>query len=316
MSKLTRRGFLKGAVPAAVGALPGRAVQGDAPHGDADSPPHIIDTNVHLFDWPFRKLKYAGAKALVAKLRRHRITQAWAGSYEGLLHKNLDSVNARLAEECRANGAGILLPFGTVNPALPDWEEDLRRCREKYGMPGIRLYPSYHNYTLQSPAVARLLQLAQKLGLIVQLAVRMEDPRVHLPVTRTPAVDVTGLPELLAAAPKGKVQLLNAFNATDSLRGQAGRRLIEQTAVTMDFSHVEGQGGLGKLIAGDWATGPRDSGRPPLPVERIVFGSHAPYFPCESAVFKLFESPLGRPELEKVMHGNAERFLKGQAAGV
>ena len=53
------------------------------------------------------------------------------------------------------------------------------------------------------------------------------------------------------------------------------------------------------------------NGRPPLAVERIVFGSHAPFFPCESAVFKLFESPLGRPELEKVMRGNAERFLKG-----
>ena len=173
-------------------------------------------------------------------------------------------------------------------------------------MPGIRLYPSYHNYTLQKPEVARLLQLAQKRGLIVQLAVRMEDPRVHLPVIRTPAVDVTALPELLAALPNIKVQLLNAFNATEPLRGQAGRRLIEQTQVTIDFSHVEGQGGLGKLLAGD-----RDSGRPPLPVERIVFGSHAPYFPCESAVFKLFESPLGRPELEKVMCGNAARFLKG-----
>jgi len=173
-------------------------------------------------------------------------------------------------------------------------------------MPGIRLYPSYHNYTLQKPEVARLLQLAQQRGLIVQLAVRMEDPRVHLPVTRTPAVDVAELPELLAALPNIKVQLLNAFNGTEPLRGLVGRRLIEQTQLTIDCSHVEGQGGLGKLITGD-----RDSGRPPLPVERIVFGSHAPYFPCESAVFKLFESPLSRPELEKVMRGNAERFLKG-----
>jgi predicted TIM-barrel fold metal-dependent hydrolase len=307
MRELTRRRFLKGVLlPAALGTLPGCAVQSEEPDGGANAPPDIIDTNVHLFDWPFRKLKYAGAKALVAKLRRHRITQAWTGSYEGLLHKNLDGVNSRLAEACQANGAGILLPFGTVNPALPDWEEDLRCCQEKYGMPGIRLYPSYHNYTLQKPEVARLFQLAQKRGLIVQLAVRMEDPRVHLPVIRTPAVDVTALPELLAALPNIKVQLLNAFNATEPLRGQAGRRLIEQTQVTIDFSHVEGQGGLGKLLAGD-----RDSGRPPLPVERIVFGSHAPYFPCESAVFKLFESPLGRPELEKVMCGNAARFLKG-----
>jgi predicted TIM-barrel fold metal-dependent hydrolase len=46
-------------------------------------------------------------------------------------------------------------------------------------------------------------------------------------------------------------------------------------------------------------------------VERVVFGSHAPFFPCESALFKLFESPLGRADLEKVMRGNAERFLNG-----
>jgi predicted TIM-barrel fold metal-dependent hydrolase len=307
MRKLTRRSFVKGALlPAALGTLPSYAVHGEELDGGVDAPPDIIDTNVHLFDWPFRKLKYARTKALVAKLRRHRITQAWAGSYEGLLHKNLDGVNARLAEECRANGAEILLPFGTINPALPDWEEDVRRCQEKYRMLGIRLYPSYHNYTLQTPEVARLLQLAQKRGLIVQLAVRMEDPRVHLPVLRAPAVDVTGLPELLAKLPNLKLQLLNAFNGTEPLRGQAGRRLIEQTKVMIDISHIEGQGGLGKMIAGD-----PDSRRPPLPAERIVFGSHAPYFPCESAVFKLFESPLERPELEKVMHGNAARFLKG-----
>lgn len=307
MRKLTRRRLLQGVLlPAALGTLPVPAVQGEEFDGGADSPPEIIDTNVHVFDWPFRKLKYAGAKALVGKLRKHRITQAWTGSYEGLLHKNLDGVNGRLAEECHTNGAGILLPFGTVNPALPDWEEDLRRCQEKYRMSGIRLYPSYHNYTLQSKEVARLLQLAHKRRLIVQLAVRMEDPRVQLPVTRTPAVEVTRLPELLATVPNIKVQLLNAFNGTEPLRGQAGRRLIEETQVMIDISHVEGQGGLGKLIAGD-----RDSGRPPLPAERIVFGSHAPFFPCESAVFKLFESPLDRPVLEKVMRGNAERFLKG-----
>ncbi len=307
MRKLTRRRFCSGTLlPAVLGTLSERAVQGGEPQGSAALPPDIIDTNVHLFDWPFRRLKYAGARALVAKLRRHRITQAWAGSYEGLLHRDLDGVNARLAEECRRNGAGILLPFGTVNPALPDWEADVRRCHEQHRMRGIRLYPSYHNYTLQRPEVARLLQLAQERGLIVQLVVRMEDPRVQLPVTRTPSVDVTGLPELLAALPTLRFQLLNAFNATESLRGLVGRRLIEQTRVTLDFSHVEGQGGLGKLIAGD-----PGSGRPPLPVERLVFGSHAPFFPFESAVFKLFESPLGRADLEKVMRGNAERFLNG-----
>jgi predicted TIM-barrel fold metal-dependent hydrolase len=304
MNQMTRRRFVNQMLLAALGTPLVGALQGAEP-GDM-APPDIIDTNVHLFDWPFRKLKYSRTKALIAKLRKHRIVQAWAGSYEGLLHKNLDDVNARLAEECQTNGEKMLLPFGTVNPALPDWEEDLRRCQEKYRMPGIRLYPSYHNYNLQKPELARLLQQARQRGLLVQLAVRMEDPRVHLPVTLTPPVDVSSLSELVAAQPSVKLQLLNAFNGTDPLRGQVGKRLIEQTEVTFDLSHVEGQGGVGKLIAGD-----RDVGRPPLPATRLVFGSHAPFFPCESAVFKLFESSLARPELQKLMHANAERIMKG-----
>jgi hypothetical protein len=305
MSKLSRRTFVKGTLlPTAFGAMSG-AIRSEEADDPADAPPKIIDVNVHLFDWPFRKLKYGQTRALLAKLRKHRIVQAWAGSFEGLLHKNLDGVNARLAHECQANGDKMLVPFGAINPALSDWEEDLRRCHEKYKMPGIRLYPSYHNYTLEKPEVAKLLELARQRGLIVQLAVRMEDPRVHLPVTLTPAVDVSPLPKLLAAQAGVKLQLLNAFNGTDPLRGAAGKQLIEETKLTFDFSHVEGQGGVGKLIAGD-----RAANRPPLPVDRLFFGSHAPYFPCESSVFKLFESSLDRPELEKLMHRNAETLLK------
>jgi predicted TIM-barrel fold metal-dependent hydrolase len=100
--------------------------------------------------------------------------------------------------------------------------------------------------------------------------------------------------------------LLNAFNGTDPLRGTVGRRLIEETRVVFDCSHIEGQGGLEKLIAGD-----RDLGRPPLSMDRLIFGSHAPFFPCESALFKLVESALSGAELQKVMRGNAVRFMNG-----
>src|SRR5687768_5949915 len=141
--------------------------------------PEIIDTNIHLFDWPFRKLKYARTESLVAKLRKHRITKAWAGSFEAVLHKQLDHVNHRLAEECQARGEGMLTAIGSVNPAWPDWEEDLRRCHEQYRMRGIRLYPAYHGYSLAHPEFARLLAGAAKRDLLVQIVLRMEDERVH-----------------------------------------------------------------------------------------------------------------------------------------
>ena len=86
----------------------------------AGQPTGIIDTNVDLFTWPFRKLKYGDTHALVAKLRKHRIIEAWAGSFEALFHKDMDGVNQRLAAECRTNGEGLLVPFGSVNLAWPD----------------------------------------------------------------------------------------------------------------------------------------------------------------------------------------------------
>ena len=76
------------------------------------------------------------------RLRRLGVTEAWAGSLDALLHRDLGGVNARLVADCAARTApDCLRPFGAVNPLLPDWREELRRCHEEHRMPGIRLHP-------------------------------------------------------------------------------------------------------------------------------------------------------------------------------
>src|SRR5262245_3170862 len=84
---IDRRSFMKATLlPAALpiaSAMASYSAQAEEPEPDpAPAGPDIIDTNVHLFEWPFRKLKYAQTEALLAKLRQHRITEAWAGSFE------------------------------------------------------------------------------------------------------------------------------------------------------------------------------------------------------------------------------------------
>jgi predicted TIM-barrel fold metal-dependent hydrolase len=272
----------------------------------ASSAPGIIDTNVHLFDWPFRRLKYAATSALVAKLRKHRIEQAWAGSFEALLQKDLSGVNARLAEACRARGDGLLVPFGSVNPVWPDWQEDLRRCHETHKMPGIRLYPSYHNYRLDDPRFAELLAAAAERGLAVQIALEMEDDRIHHPIVHTPDADASPLIDALKQAPRAKVQLINCSAA---MRGAGFAALVQETSVLFDISHLEANGAVGRLIEGrHWSI------KGQVPVERLLFGSHAPYFPCEAALLRLFESPLSLDQMQSIMHVNARRLLSAASA--
>ena len=290
--------MLPAALPVAA-ALVGSAAQTAEPtaaHG-----PDIIDCNVHLFDWPFRKLKYAQTDALAAKLRRHRITKAWAGNFEAVLHTQFDAANRRLAEECRSKGDGMFLPIGTVNPGGPDWEEDLRRCHEAYRMAGVRLYPAYHGYGLDHADFAKLLAETARRGMLVQIVLRIEDERCHHPALMIGAVDVGPLVEALKKLPQAKVQLINSAGR---LLGKNVAALVRETEVTFDIAATEGNGGIGQLIAGK-----NYSYTGAIPIERLVFGSHAPFFPCESALMKLFESPLNLAQLEPLMYANAKRLI-------
>jgi predicted TIM-barrel fold metal-dependent hydrolase len=256
------------------------------------APEALIDTNVTLSRWPFRRCPLDETNALVAKLREHGVTQAWVGTFDGLLHKDLGSANARLAAECRAHPS-LLMPFGSVNPKLPDWEEEVRRCAEVHLMPGIRLHPNYQGYKLDDPAFARLLALAAGKKLIVQLAVIMEDERTQHPLGQVPPVDTAPLADLLKRTPGLRLQLLNAFR---TLRGEPLLRLAAAGA-HFEIATLEGVAGVANLAK-------------QIPAERLCFGSHAPLFYFESAALKLKESELNAAQ-ERAIRGGSALRLRG-----
>ena len=253
----------------------------------------LIDVNVTLSRWPFRRLPGDETSALVKKLRRHHVRQACAGTFDGLMHKDISSANARLAAECREHGRGMLLPFGSINPMLPDWEEDLLRCHEVHKMRGIRLHPNYHGYKLSDAVFVALLALAERRGLIVQLAVLMEDKRMQHPLLSVAPVDLTPLPELLTSFPRIEIVLLNSLQ---TVNGQMLLRLAALKQIHFDLGTLEGVGGIGNLMT-------------QISSSKIMFGSHAPFFYFESALLKLKESILQDSQRSAIVRENAQRLL-------
>lgn len=255
----------------------------------------FTDTNVTLGDWPVRKSWVKSPADLVARLRRHGVTAAWTANVEAVLHSDLAGANARLAETCARDGAGVLVPFGTVNPTFPDWADDVRRCHEVHRMPGLRLYPGYHGYTLDDARFARLLDAAARRGLLVQIVLTLEDERSQNPVLTSPAVTAAPLPELLAKLPAARVQLLNA---TSRLLAPANPLLarLAGLGVGVELATLEGVAGLEGLLA-------------KLPDLRIAFGSHTPYFYFEAALLKLQESALTAAQLQAIRSGHARQLL-------
>jgi predicted TIM-barrel fold metal-dependent hydrolase len=111
------------------------------------------------------------------------------------------------------------------------------------------------------------------------------------PLMRVPDVDTKPLLELLSTRPELRVILLGA------LRGKAITQLIRAGNVYLEISTLEGLGGISKLLSR-------------VPSDRILFGSHCPFFILESAIFKLQESELLPPIANAITHENARRLLK------
>ncbi|MEX2581055.1 MAG: amidohydrolase family protein [Verrucomicrobiales bacterium] len=282
---MKRRELLKTAsTVVAASALTARAA------GD-QSPPEIVDSNVSLFRWPFRRLPLDETDLLVEKMGSLGIGRALAGSFEGVFQRDAEAVNRQLAEAC--SGHPELVPIGSVNPASPGWEDDFRRCVGEHGMPGVRLHPNYHDYALDHPGFLRLLEMAAEAEAVVQVAAAMEDVRTQNDIARAPDVDLAPLPDAMKRAGGGRVQLLNWRP-----RGTLSETLATTPGIHFDTARIDATDGIAVLLE-------------TVPADRILFGTHAPFLIPEAALIRaVHENELEAAPLRRILSGNANQLFK------
>lgn len=254
----------------------------------------MIDVNCNLGAWPFRHLRLSDLQQLRDGMQELGFTQLWVGHLDSLLHRDLQSVNERLAEMVRSANDEFLIPFGAVNPVLSDWEEDLRRTKDDFRMPGIRLHPGCHGYLLDDPRVHTLMTMAVEKELAVQVVVSMEDERTQHPLYRIPSISIDPVAVLCRSFPAARLMILNAFRTVTP--AQAAQTTSE-SSVLFDVAMAEGIEGLARLVE-------------VFPAERLVLGTHAPIFYPDSAVLKMTESGLPESIIRRISHDNASNWLK------
>ena len=256
--------------------------------GDVEPPSSvgIVDTHLYLGRWPFRQTPGNSSAETIAMLRKNGVGHGWAGTFEGLLHKDVSGANARLAEACRRDSGGVPVPFGAVNPMLPDWEEDVRRCHEMFKMPGIRLHPTYHGYSLADERFANLLALATKRKLIVQLVAQLDEERhayLRMPAAQ---VDITPLAAVVQRFPELRLTLHNGLKPID------GAQLGVLTTAPNTYFDVTAVAGSDEI-----------------PVDRLVLGSCWPLGNVASALIRAREATASDVDAQAIRQGTASRLL-------
>lgn len=236
----------------------------------------MFDVNAWLGSWPFRSLQNNTTETLIDQLDRSGIDRAAVGLLDGVLHRNPGPANEQLAKLVKPH-TDRLVPLGIVNPTYVRWEDDIEACHTELGMPGIRLFPVYHNYAVDCPEARAAVQTCADRGMSIQIPFRMEDPRQRHWMDPGRTVDLGGVANLLAAVPKATIVVTNVRGTSRLPMWQ--REELRDRNWFVDLSLAEVHRDLETLVEAGGAG-------------HILFGSHVPFSYTASALVKLATLPV------------------------
>jgi hypothetical protein len=254
-----------------------------------------IDVNVLLGAYPFRRVPGTSPEAVIAAMDRVGIDRAWATHLPGLFWRDPAEGNAWLYETAGRQPRLEAVP--AVHPGLPGWEqvlEDAVAART----PCVRCDPTFYGLEPSGAAMRVLVAACGEAGMLLQLAVRLEDGRQRHVNDRAP--------ELPAAAVRALI------------RSHAGARLLVTHAHRgfVEEVHFGSTPEEALRIWWDvcWLWGPPEDDLATLlatvGADRFVFGTAQPLRLPEASVAKLDLLDLGTQDRARIEHANAE-----QAAG-
>jgi predicted TIM-barrel fold metal-dependent hydrolase len=253
-----------------------------------------FDSNIFIGNWPFHQLKYNNLEGIFHLMKKVDIEKGVISSLDSVfcIDRDIPDVNRKLFETVKEYPEK-LLPFYTINPNVFDCSEYVEMLFDKCNLHGIRLYPTYHDYSLLSRAVDSIAVKASKFNVPIFVTYRFEDERVHHPVAKVPPLKTEELSQFLNKHPEttfiiGGMRITEAEELFNQLTHQ--NVFIELSFVQTPFRALE-------LLVEK------------VGVDRVLFGTGLPYWYPECTTLKLETSILPYDDLQKIAKDNLQKIL-------
>jgi predicted TIM-barrel fold metal-dependent hydrolase len=269
----------------------------------------VLDINCGIGNWPFRPTPPADAASMEARLRAEGIARACAYALEAYLWPDPQEANElRLPELVQSP---FFIPSAALNPTLPRCLRDYARCRQDWGVPLIRLMPGYHLYELTDPAVDALAVRAAEDGVVLGVHLRADDERMQNPLARVPPVPFQHAVELAARHPSLRVVVFGLARLNEvAFLFSDGTNLVNELAGGPTSAH---QAALPDNLWIELSFFEFESSFASalklFPVERLLFGTHAPLFYPRSNSLKIESSEAPDSAKAAVLRSNARGLL-------
>ena len=239
---------------------------------------NCFDVNLSTGRWPFRQLPLEELENMSRKLEASGITGGMVRSMEAPFSMNIYEANEKLLDACRSFPQFIPVP--AVRPDFGLWQE-LKTA-------AAVLYPSYHQYSLLAAETVEMVEELLKKKILPVIVIREEDERGQHPLCKVPPADIEEINQLAGKFPDSPFIVLNAYGYEFTKFNAPN--IYADTAFAESFPALSG-------VVKSFGT------------QRLLFGSHAPFFCVSAALSKLQYHQLTPEDISAVAHKNIERLL-------
>ncbi len=255
----------------------------------------IIDANVLVGNWPFRRLPHTDAAEIRKILKASGIAKAVVGSVEAVLLRNVQDGNEALYQAISKH-RDFFIPAATINPSYAGWKKDYQQAiKEKAA--AIRLYPEYQGWNLLDPSSFELCLACSRDNLPVILTAEIEDVRQRHPLDKPVDWAAWQIRQVIKKIEGLRILIVNA--RADRVR-EVSLTLEEKRRKQVFFD----TSGLWGPLAAEISLCIRQVG-----ISQFVFGTHAALKTPEASLTKLRLSEIPETEKRKIFEENIRALM-------